>query len=126
MSDPEVAAAAFAAQMQQQQQQLAALQQQQLASLQQQELQRQLLAQQLIMGVPGIQAPVGAAMGAAPTLPGGYSQEQITIDRKQREIYIGNLAVGITTRELLREFFDQVGRFDRAGLAQEDALGRVS
>lgn len=108
MSDPEAAAAAFAAQMQQQQQ-LAALQQQQLAALQQQELQRQLLAQQLIMGVPGIQAPAGAALGAAPAaLPGGYTQEQITIDRKQREIYIGNLAVGITTKELLREFFDQV------------------
>ncbi|KAL4432874.1 hypothetical protein ABPG77_008200 [Micractinium sp. CCAP 211/92] len=108
MSDPEAAAAAFAAQMQQQQQ-LAALQQQQLAALQQQELQRQLLAQQLIMGVPGIQAPAGASLAvAAAAQPGGYTQEQITIDRKQREIYIGNLAVGITTKELLREFFDQV------------------
>lgn len=115
MSDPEAAAAAFAAQMQQQQQ-LAALQQQQLAALQQQELQRQLLAQQLIMGVPGIQAPAGAALGAAPAaLPGGYTQEQITIDRKQREIYIGNLAVGITTKELLREFFDQARRWGVAG-----------
>ncbi|PSC72638.1 splicing factor u2af 65 kda [Micractinium conductrix] len=100
--DAEAAAAAFAMQMQQQQ----------MAAIQQQELQRQLLAQQMMMGAPGLaemmMAPGGAApMAAAPTADGGHSQEAMTIDRKQREIYIGNLAIGITTKEILYELFNQ-------------------
>lgn len=97
VSDPEAAAASFAASMQQQQ----------MAAMQQQQLQKQLLAQQLIMQVPGLQAPGQQALSAQPLLPGGITQEQATIDRKQREIYIGNLAIGIISRELLKEFFDQ-------------------
>ncbi|EFN58712.1 hypothetical protein CHLNCDRAFT_50180 [Chlorella variabilis] len=82
----------------------AQMQQQQLAALQQQQLQKQLLAQQLMMG-GGMGAP-GLAMPQAGGGTGGTQAE--TAARKAREIYIGNLAIGIITPELLREFFDQV------------------
>ncbi|KAI7840349.1 hypothetical protein COHA_006131 [Chlorella ohadii] len=80
------------------QQTLAAqMQQQQLAAMQQQELQKQLLAQQMMM-------PGGLAAAA-----GGAQQSQLeTLHRKQREVYIGNLAIGIITKDLLQEFWDQV------------------
>lgn len=80
----------------------AQMQQQQLAALQQQQLQKQLLAQQMMMGAPGLVAPAGG-LGTAPPVP-----QALATDRKQREIYIGNLAIGIITQELLKEFFDQV------------------
>ena len=39
-----------------------------------------------------------------------------TSDRKQREIYVGNLAIGVTSPELLQEFFNKVGRGAGGGL----------
>ena len=66
------------------------MQQQQLQQQQQQQLQKQLLAQQLLM------------TGGAATAPGLVS------DKKQREVYVGNLAIGIVSPEILREFFNQV------------------
>lgn len=74
---------------QQQQQQLAAQQQQAAA------LQKQLLAQQMLAG-GGL---AGLAMGGNPVAA--------LSDKKQREVYIGNLAVGQVNGEMLREFFNQ-------------------
>lgn len=87
MADPEDNSG-FAAQMAQQQ----------LQQLQQQQLQKQLLAQQLLMSGAG--AVPAAAPGAA-AAPGEAT-------RKQREIYVGNLAIGVLTPDLLKEFFNQV------------------
>lgn len=104
------------------QQTLAAqMQQQQLAAMQQQELQKQLLAQQMMM-------PGGLAAAA-----GGAQQSQLeTLHRKQREVYIGNLAIGIITKDLLQEFWDQaspqrgLGReAGRAGCAAGASSGSV-
>lgn len=85
----------------------AQMQQQQLAALQQQQLQKQLLAQQML-AIPGLQLPAA----------GGVSGTQAeTAARKAREIYIGNLAIGVITPDLLREFFDQVCRLGAGGPA---------
>ena len=77
--------------LQQQQQQQLAQQQQQAAALQ-----KQLLAQQMLAGGGLAGLALGAGLGAAPVS-----------DKKQREVYIGNLAVGQVTGEMLREFFNQ-------------------
>ena len=99
VTDPEAAAASMAAQMQQQQ----------MLALQQQELQKQLLAQQMMMGPGGL--------AAAAAVPGATQAQQLeTVHRKQREIYIGNLAMGIITQDLLREFWDQVGGWVGVGV----------
>lgn len=66
----------------------AQVQQQQAAALQQQ----QLAAQQLL----GAQAQSAGADTAA-----------VTLDRKQREVYVGNLAIGVINGKLLEEFFNQ-------------------
>jgi splicing factor U2AF 65 kDa subunit len=80
-ADPQ---ALYVAQLQQQQQLAAA------AALQQQ----QFLAAQLVGGAGAPGAP-----GADPTAA--------ALDRKQREVYIGNLAIGSTTSEVLKDFFNQ-------------------
>lgn len=87
-------AQAIAAQMQQAQQMAA----------QQEQLQRQLLAQQML-GVGGMLSALDAAGPAGQQGPTALD----TLHRKQREIYIGNLAIGLTTKELLYEFWNQVG-----------------
>lgn len=61
------------------------------AELQQQQLQRQLLAQQMLLQQ---QALAGNQVQAA--------------NKKQREVYVGNLAIGIITGEHLRELFNAV------------------
>lgn len=95
------------------QQSLAAqMQQQQLAAMQQQELQKQLLAQQMMM-------PGGLAAAAA----GGQQSQLETLHRKQREVYIGNLAIGIITKDLLQEFWDQARR--QLGAGQGGAPDRL-
>lgn len=66
------------------------MQQQQLQQLQQQQLQKQLLAQQLLMS------------------GGGSSTGGLLTDKKQREVYVGNLAIGIVTPDVLKDFFNQV------------------
>lgn len=86
------------------------MQQQQLQQLQQQQLQKQLLAQQLLM--------TGGGMVAQPAA---------VSDRKQREVYIGNLQIGVVTQEVLKDFFNQVrpaGR-PREGQAGGDVGGGV-
>ncbi|RMZ55170.1 hypothetical protein APUTEX25_005448 [Auxenochlorella protothecoides] len=72
------------------------MQQQQLAAQQQAALQKQILAQQMLAG--GGAAGLAAAAGAA---AGGLT------DKRQREVYIGNLAMGQVTADMLREFFNQ-------------------
>ena len=106
---------AAAAMQQMQQQTLAAqMQQQQLAAIQQQQLQKQLLAQQMMM-------PGGLAAAAAGA--GGQASQQDTLHRKQREVYIGNLAIGIITKDLLQEFWDQVGGWGAGGCGRAGKSG---
>lgn len=58
---------------------------------QQQQLQRQLLAQQLLL-------QNSAASG----------QTALQANRKQREVYVGNLAIGSVTADMLKELFNAV------------------
>ncbi len=57
----------------------------------------------------GVQQQAGGISGGGTAgLAGGIADvAAITLDRKQREAYVGNLAVGVITRELLEEFFNQ-------------------
>jgi splicing factor U2AF subunit len=65
------------------------------------------MAQQL-MGVQQQQLAGSLAAGVAGFAAGGIADvAAITLDRKQREAYVGNLAVGVITKELLEEFFNQ-------------------
>lgn len=60
-----------------------------LQQLQQQQLQRQLLAQQLLLqqqAVTGTNAMIA--------------------NKKQREVYVGNLTIGVVTADMLRELFN--------------------
>mmetsp|Transcript_19298 Transcript_19298/g.58285 ORF Transcript_19298/g.58285 Transcript_19298/m.58285 type:complete len:391 (-) Transcript_19298:2914-4086(-) len=68
---------------------VAAMQQAQLAALQQQQLQKQLLAQQQLM------------QQQAMSMPGGLNN-----NKKQREIYVGNLTIGVVTEQLLSDLFN--------------------
>lgn len=83
------------------------MQQQQLAALQQQQLQKQMLAQQMMLG--GGMGGAGLTMPGMPNMPAASATQPETAARKAREIYIGNLAIGVMTPELLKELFDQVG-----------------
>eukprot|EP00887_Chlorella_sp_A99_P001501 scaffold8.g1501.t1 len=87
----------------------AQMQQQQLQALQQQQLQNQLLAQQLMMASAGQVMAATAMPAALAAMPQAApsAAASATADRKAREIYIGNLAIGIITQELLAEFFNQ-------------------
>jgi splicing factor U2AF 65 kDa subunit len=68
---------------------------------------QQIMAQQL-MGVQQQQQAGGLTAGGTASLAGGLADvAAITLDRKQREAYVGNLAVGVITKELLEEFFNQ-------------------
>ena len=69
------------------------------------------------MGAPGL------AMPQAGGGTGGTQAE--TAARKAREIYIGNLAIGIITPELLREFFDQVRVGREGGGGRTSGRGRT-
>eukprot|EP00890_Picochlorum_soloecismus_P000464 jgi/Picsp_1/1418/NSC_04897-R1_protein len=69
------------------------IQQQQLA-LQQDQMQRQLLAQQL-----GGQVNFGTG--------GELLTDRETQEKKQREIYVGNLAIGAVNASIVEEFFNQ-------------------
>lgn len=74
---------------------------------QQQNAIQQIMAQQL-MGIQQQQVVGGLPAGGAASLAGGLADvAAITLDRKQREAYVGNLAVGVITKELLEEFFNQ-------------------
>ena len=60
--------------------------------------QRQLLAAQWLSQNHSAQQQAAAAGGAA-----GWSQ-----NKKQREVYVGNLAVGVVNQDVIRELFDTV------------------
>ena len=70
--------------------------------MQQAQLHQQIMQQQLL----GVQQQQGLA--AAGGLGAGIADTAaITLDRKQREAYVGNLAVGVITKPVLEEFFNQ-------------------
>ncbi|KXZ53229.1 hypothetical protein GPECTOR_7g1123 [Gonium pectorale] len=71
---------------------------------QQQQLQRQLLAQQLLLQQ---QAAAAAAALAQPVVQ-QQNTNAATADRKAREIYVGNLAIGVVTADMLRELFNTI------------------
>lgn len=72
---------------------------------QQQQLQRQmLLQQQLLLQQQAMAA--AAQLNAAKTVATGTTAS--TADRKSREIYVGNLAIGVVTTDMLRELFNTV------------------
>lgn len=60
-----------------------------MQQLQQQQLQRQLLAQQLLL-------QQNALTGT----------NALIANKKQREVYVGNLTIGIVTADMLRELFN--------------------
>jgi len=72
-----------------------------MAALQQQQLHQQIMQQQLL-GVT--QQPGAGVPGLAGTIA---DTAAITLDRKQREVYVGNLAIGAIDRKLIEEFFNQ-------------------
>jgi splicing factor U2AF subunit len=78
------------------------MQQQQLAALQQQQLHQHIMAQQLL----GVQQPHGGG-GPGASLLANNESAAMALDRKQREVYVGNLAIGAINGQLLEEFFDQ-------------------
>lgn len=64
------------------------------------------------MPLHGHPPPPSAATGSnnlyiGGNLPGSSTNQEDVIDKKRREVYIGNLAIGQTTREVLTEFFNQ-------------------
>lgn len=68
--------------------------------------QRQLLAQQMLM-----QQAAQAAAAVTNMSHGGHGQSTsaaATADRKAREIYVGNLAIGVVTPDMLRELFNTI------------------
>lgn len=75
------------------------------------QLQRQMLAQQqaLLAAVP-VMAPPAAALVAAAAAGGATVATGGAVDsttaRKSREVYIGNLAIGAVTPEMLTELFN--------------------
>jgi splicing factor U2AF 65 kDa subunit len=85
-----------------QQQQLQMQQQQNLAMQHPQPHLQQIMAQQLM-------AVQQQQQGANPNLPTGGIPDTaaITLDRKQREIYVGNLAIGLVDKKVLEELFNQ-------------------
>ncbi|GIL73769.1 hypothetical protein Vretimale_5365 [Volvox reticuliferus] len=70
---------------------------------QQQQLQRQLIAQQLLLQ----QQAAAAAAALAPPVQ-QQNTSAATADRKAREIYVGNLAIGVVTSDMLRELFNTI------------------
>jgi len=68
---------------------------------QQQQMQQQLLTQQLIQ--QAVAALPSASLVTAPAAPTALNPEAT---RKAREIYVGNLAIGNITADLLRELFN--------------------
>jgi len=86
-----------------------------IAALQQQQsLQRQILAQQSQqhqMAIQQQQQQVMAAAAAATATPNpdlALDAPPTQANKKQRELYIGNLASGVVTTEMLRELFNAV------------------
>ena len=88
----------------------AQMQQQQAMAMQQQQMQQQMLAQQMMMGGGAAGMGLGLGLGGVASAAAAVaaSTQAATVDRKQREIYIGNLAIGLIGGDLLREFFDAV------------------
>jgi splicing factor U2AF subunit len=91
---------------------VAQAQMQALAAVQAQaQLQRQMLAQQqaLFAAVPAVVNPAAALVAAAAaggaTVATGPAVDSTTA-RKSREVYIGNLAIGAATPEMLTELFN--------------------
>ncbi|GLI61296.1 hypothetical protein VaNZ11_003650 [Volvox africanus] len=70
---------------------------------QQQQLQRQLIAQQLLLQ----QQAAAAAAALAPPVQ-QQNTSAATADRKAREIYVGNLAIGVVTSDMLKELFNTI------------------
>lgn len=80
------------------------VQAQALAAMQQAEIQKQLLAQQLLMQQQALGGVAAAAAAGAGLV--GQSNVPSQATKKQREVYVGNLAIGIINETLLREFFN--------------------
>lgn len=82
-----------------------------MQALAQAQLQQQMLAQQqaLLAAVPTVSAPAAALVAAAAaggaTVAMGPAVDSTTA-RKSREVYIGNLAIGSVTPEMLTELFN--------------------
>lgn len=83
-----------------------------MQALAQAQLQQQMLAQQqalLAASVPAVSAPAAALVAAAAaggaTVAMGPAVDSTTA-RKSREVYIGNLAIGSVTPEMLTELFN--------------------
>ncbi len=76
-----------------------------IALLQQQQLQRQLMAQQAALQQQQQAAAAAAAAAAATALPLDPNAPN-PATRKQREIYIGNLAIGVVNADILKELFN--------------------
>lgn len=74
---------------------------------QQQQLQRQLLAQQMLMQQQAAAAAAAATASAVAAAASGSTAVQ-TADRKAREIYVGNLAIGVVTPDMLKELFNAI------------------
>ena len=80
---------------------------------QQAQLQRQLLAQQSQQHQLAIQQQQQQAMAAMaatqmPSTDLALDAPPTQANKKQRELYIGNLATGVVTTEMLRELFNAV------------------
>ncbi len=80
---------------------------------QQQQIQRQLLAQQSQQHQINIQqqqqqAMAAVASNAMPNADMALDAPPSQANKKQRELYIGNLATGVVTCEMLRELFNAV------------------
>ncbi|PNW76061.1 hypothetical protein CHLRE_12g549100v5 [Chlamydomonas reinhardtii] len=73
---------------------------------QQQQLQRQLLAQQMLLQQQAAAAAAAAAL-SKPVMA-QQSTTAATADRKSREIYVGNLAIGVVTADMLKELFNTI------------------
>lgn len=72
---------------------------------QQQQLQRQMLLQQQLL----LQQQAMAAAAQLNAAKSAVSNTSVsTADRKAREIYVGNLAIGVVTTDMLRELFNTV------------------
>ena len=74
---------------------------------QQQQLQRQLMAQQMLMQQQAAAAAAAATASAVAAAASGSTAVQ-TADRKAREIYVGNLAIGVVTPDMLKELFNAI------------------
>lgn len=69
----------------------------------------QIVAQQLMAVQQGGNLSGGATAGAVPLSTGGVADSNALImDKKQREVYVGNLPIGVMDKNTLEELFNQM------------------